>query len=89
MARTILGITADNYRPNEVSYRVRNPNAFQGDTFVTVNIGEHHRLVRAVPKRRATYFTQSVRVDKEYADLPEEMKVTKRLIEQAKSEKFF
>jgi hypothetical protein len=87
MPKTILGISPDLSAPNEVRYRVRSPNMFKEDSYVTVNIGQHHRLIRAIPKHKLDYITQSVRIDKEFADDPKEIKVTRDLIEQAKREK--
>jgi hypothetical protein len=86
MPRKLLGISPD-IKQTEVRYRLREPSLFKKDSFVTVNIGEYHRLIRGIPKNSIRYRTQSVRVDKEMSDNKEEEEVTKNLILQAKKEK--
>lgn len=86
MPKSILGIYGDSTE-SEIRYRISEPELFEEDSFKTLNIGEHHRLIRAINKNNKKYMTQSVRVDKEFAEDKKEIEVTKKLIRQAKSEK--
>jgi len=73
---------------NYVRYRIREPHLFKDGTFRTLDIGKsgYHKLIRGRLRINNKWKTQSVIVEKQYADLPEVKEETKRIISQEKRE---
>ena len=73
---------------NFCRYRIRNPNLFDPDSYATIDIGEtgKHKLVRAKLKKTGEYKTQSVIVEKKYANNKEIKKETNEIIKKERAE---
>lgn len=74
---------------NYKRFRIRNPILFKKDSFRTLDIGRigFHKLIRGRLRKNNEWKTQSVIVERKYANLPEVKKETNEIIRKVKREK--
>jgi len=71
---------------NYIRYRIRDPRRFIKSSFRTLDIGRkgYHKLIRAKLKTTGKFATQSVLVEKKYANKLSVKKQTRKIIKKAK-----